>query len=127
MKVHLIQSEVLLLQGVGDGGKFIGEQRAQIPFFAPNHNSNVVGMNGGADFHVPERRRVHPDSHFRLSRLTDHLRHLDRSGDGIGRRVYGWRKLRGRVEEVRRSAVLRFMRGRGRGEISRRRLYRSLN
>ncbi len=54
MKVHLIQAEVLLLQSVGDGWKFIGKKRAQIPFFTPNQNSYIVCVNDGADFHIPE-------------------------------------------------------------------------
>jgi len=80
MKIHLVQSEVLLLQSIGYVRKLIREQRTQISFFAANEDANFVGMHDSANLHIAEGRRVHPDPHFRLRRFVYDLRQLHGAG-----------------------------------------------
>jgi len=105
MKVHLVQMQVLLLQRRGNAGKFIREKSAQVAFFAADQDSNVIGMNHGAHFHVAEGRGAHPDPHFRLGSLVDDLSHLYRASGGMGWKLGGRGQIQGRVRAGRTAAV----------------------
>ena len=81
MKTYRIEPQILLLQSVRDSGKFVGQQRAQVAFFAADQNSNFIGMDGGADFHAAKGRRIQPDSHFGVRGSIHDLCHLHWAGN----------------------------------------------
>ena len=128
MKVNLVQPEVQLLQRVGNAGKFIGEQGAQIAFFAADQNSYFVGVDHGTDFHIAERRGVQPDPHLGLSSSVDHLRHLYGAAAGIDGKLSRRRYIRRCGWRAGGTAAIRFMCGPGRcGRLAGRSRCRSLN
>lgn len=123
MKVHLIQPQVLLLQGIRDSRKFIGKQGAQVAFLAADQNSNVIGVDHCVDFDVAESRRAHANPHFRLLRFTYHLGHLHRThlcrtGARRGRQVRGCREIRGPIGRACRAVPFRFQRRSGTGSLA---------
>lgn len=88
MKVHLAQPQILLLQTIGDGRNFIGQQRMQIAFLASDHQAYVAGMHHGADFDAAKCGRIQSHPHLRLRGPAGHLCYLYRAhagGSGVGR------------------------------------------
>ena len=76
MKVHLVQSQILLLQTVGQAQDFIRQQGTQVASFTADRQSHFVGVYLGSDFNGAERGRGEANAHFRLSGAIDHLGHL---------------------------------------------------
>jgi len=49
VKADLGEAHALLLQAVGDGGKFVGQKGIQIAFFAAYGEANFAGMDHRVD------------------------------------------------------------------------------